>query len=165
MPYAPYTQRQAILAKLKAMYEAVEPDPVGGPASADPWPFKFSIVREGPLSEADFRKNYSLGIVPGKERKSDRIHPFIEADWEIHLEFQAIRNAGDGITPMQLAEQVLGVIQRVFMHDKRLGGVVIDTKEVGSEIDLETYGDKTIVGVCTVQVKYRHDIDDTRPTV
>ncbi len=156
------TYRMSIIAKLKTMYEAV--DNTIDPEPLDPWPFKFSLVKEGPLADVDFKKNYAIGIVPGPERKSPRIYPFMESDWTVVLEWQAYVPQGLGLTPLQHAEKVLGVVQRVFYKNQDLDGTVIDVRELGNEVDLESYGDKTVAGVVTIEIKYRHDADDTRVT-
>jgi hypothetical protein len=59
-----------------------------------------------------------------------------------------------------LAEQVLTQIQQCIYADKTMGGLAVDTVEIGNEIDLDTYGDDTVVGVMYIRVNYRHSHKD-----
>ena len=38
----------------------------------------------------------------------------------------------------------------------------VDTKRTGNEIDMTTYGDRSVVGVCFCEVMYRHSHLDPR---
>lgn len=154
------SQRTNAILALQAALQAIAPIT---PAPADPldqWPFKFTSVNLGPLGEPDFKKAYICGIVPGRETKVDK-YPIKEATLQLSIEFQATSNQG-GPKPALLAELVLTAIQRAIHADTTLGGTVVDTQEVGNEIDLETYGDKSVVGVVFVEMKYRHFHSDPR---
>jgi hypothetical protein len=148
--------RQSILSAIQAAFQAVQPPntsaPGYTPSDAD-WPFAFSTVAIGPLSDQDQRKAYSLGIVAGQERETFNF-PYINCKFQIALEFRATANQ-DSPAPGILAEQVLTVVKRVTDNNKTWGGLAIDTKRVGNEIDLTTYLDRSVVGVVYIEVQYR----------
>lgn len=153
---------------LKAVTATPPPDP-GDPVSPDAWPLTFDGVHLGPLKMRDARKTAIVGIVAGPERKKD-IFPWVECFFTVFIEFRGMVMASDldtdGNGSMELANRIMTTIQRVIYANKRLtvagNPTVIDTKEVANEYDLETYGDKTVVGLVAFEVQYRHDHQDTR---
>lgn len=155
--------RLQVMQKMKEKFQAVEPpdteDPDYTPSEAD-WPFKFSTVELGPLGAEDARKRYSLGIVPGREKYS-HLFPYIVSDHMIGIEFRVTKNRGDD-DPQIMAERCLSVCKRVVLQNKQWGDLAVDTQLVDSETDLVNFGDKSIVGVLFVTVKYRHSQFDDR---
>ncbi|MBY0560004.1 hypothetical protein [Hyphomicrobium sp.] len=137
--------------------DTTDPNYVAGPAD---WPLKFSTVALGPLGDEDNRKRYSLGIVPGPEKHS-HLFPFIVCDQQIGLEFRATKNKGDD-DPLVMAEHLMTVVKRLALKDKQWTGLAIDTELVNNEIDLVSFGDRSIVGVLFIVVKYRHSQFDPR---
>lgn len=163
--------RLQILRKIKAAFEAVEPadppdppDPLDPPGSVAPsldWPLKFSKVELGPLSDKDAKKRYTLGIVAGGEREKYTV-PYVECFWRVMIEFRGTVNQGDADVPAVMAENLLTVIKRVIDLNRHWGNLAVDTKRVVNEIDLEAYGDKTVVGVQEIEIFYRTSHVDPR---
>lgn len=155
--------RLQVLQKMKEKFAAIAPpdttDPDYAPSLAD-WPFKFSTVELGPLGAEDNRKRYSLGIVPGKEKYS-HLFPYIVCDHLIGIEFRVTKNRGED-DPQVMAERCLEVIKRCVLQNKQWDDLAVDTQLVDSEIDLVNFGDRSIVGVLFVIVKYRHSQFDAR---
>lgn len=139
------TIRREILEFIKGLYEAVNEASYG---------IKFSSVRLGPLGNPDSTKLCVVGIVPGDERKSD-LYPLKTSLFDVNIEFSVTANKGD--VPGVLVEKFLGVIQQVMYDNDTLGGLVIMCQERRSTIDMFTYLDKTIMGVVTFEVHYRHN--------
>jgi hypothetical protein len=131
---------------------------------ADPYGIAFSTVGLGPLADYDQRKRYSLGIVPGPERETLTM-PYITCFLTVNVEFRVTVNRDDH-APGVLIEELLTVVKRKLTEDRTWGGLAIDTKAIGSEIDLITYADRSAVGVCVAEVQYRHshlDLRDPKP--
>jgi hypothetical protein len=63
-----------------------------------------------------------------------------------------------------LIEQLLTVVKRAMTTDRTWGGRAIDTKIIGSEVDLITYADRAAMGVCIAQIQYRYNYADPRAT-
>jgi hypothetical protein len=61
-----------------------------------------------------------------------------------------------------LGEEVLTVVKRVLTNNRSWGGLAVDTKRTGNEIDLTTYADRSVVGVAFCEVMYRHSHLDPR---
>ena len=143
--------RQRILEAIEADFRAVDlPD----------WPLKFSTVELGPLADTDQRKRYSIGIVAGPE-KERHTFPYIECNFTVGVEFRVTVNRNDD-RPALIAEEVLTVIKRVLNNNRSWGGLAVDTKRTGNEIDMTTYGDRSVVGVCFCEVMFRHSHLDPR---
>jgi len=142
----------AIVASLAAMEENKPPN--------DPYGLTFSTVALGPLSGWDQRKKYSAGIVAGPEKETFQ-YPFVMCFLTLNVEFRVTVNRDDA-APGDLIEQVLTVVKRRMTEDRTWGGLAIDTKVIGSEIDLITYADRSAVGVCVCQLQYRYSYTDPR---
>jgi len=149
--------RHKILRTMAETFAAVsEPD----------YPLKFSTVGMGPLSEADHKKRFSIGIVPGPEQYKHSF-PYIERLLDVAIEFRITVNRTDP-DPGELAETVLTVVEQVVAKNRTWGGLALDTDYKTSELDMTTYDDKTIMGVLWVTVHYRHahgDPTDPNPSV
>jgi hypothetical protein len=146
----------AIVAKFEGM-QAEQP-------TNDPYGVTWSTVALGPLADFDQRKRYSLGVVAGPE-KEDFSMPYIMSFLTVNVEFRITANRDDA-APGVLAERALTVVKRGLTEDRQWGGLAIDTKIVGSEVDLTTYADRSVVGVCQAQVQFRYchlDPRDSNP--
>src|SRR5271165_429326 len=128
----------------------------------DPYGITWSTVALGPLAKEDHRKRYSLGVVPGPEKEAFE-YPFVMCFLTVNIEFRVTVNRDDD-SPGVMIEQALTVVKRGLVQDRSWGGLAIDTKTVGSEIDLITYADRSAVGVCVAQVQYRYGYADPRST-
>ena len=126
----------------------------------DPYGVTFSTVALGPLAKFDQRKRYSLGVHMGKESEKFQM-PFIMCFMTVNLEFRVTVNADD-TSPGAMIEQLLTVIKRFVGNNRSWGGLAIDTKVVGSEVDLVTYADRSALGVCVCEVQYRYNYSDPR---
>lgn len=153
--------RMTLLERIQAAYLTVKPptDPAHVPTDDD-WPYAFSSVDLGPLELEDHRKKHSIGIVPGPEKERFTF-PFIECNFEIGVEFRITVNKGEE-KPLIQAERMLTVVKRVIDIDRTWGGLAVDTKRKGNNIDLSSYGDKTVFGVMFIEVMFRHSHFDTR---
>ena len=143
---------QTIEAEFKAMLATEPPD--------DPYGVTFTTVAIGPLSGYDQRKQYSLGIVAGPEKETF-LYPYITCWLTLNIEFRVTVNRGDA-EPGVLIEQLLTVVKRKMTSDRTWGNRAIDTKVIGSEVDLITYADRSAVGVCMCEVQYRYNSVDPR---
>jgi len=155
--------REQILDKVLAAFQAVqEPDTTvpGYTPSLDDWPLTFSTVGFGPLTDTDHRKRYSIGIVTGSEREKDAF-PLIQCTLTVGIEFRITVNQNDP-SPAVMGERVLTVVKRVIDNNKTWGGLAVDTRRTNNEIDLTSYGDKTVMGVQFVEIIFRHSIKDVR---
>ena len=124
------------------------------------FPFAFSTVELGPLGMEDQRKQYTCGIVTGAEREKHTF-PYVECNLSIALEFRVAVNKGDP-RPAVMGEAVLTVMKRIVDANRSWGGLAVDTKRTGNEIDLTTYGEKSVVGVQFIEVLYRTSHLDPR---
>jgi hypothetical protein len=130
----------------------------------DPYGVTFSTVALGPLADYDQRKRYSLGVVAGPEKETFTI-PYITCWLQVNVEFRVTVNRDD-TAPGVMIEQLLTIVKRRLTEDRTWGALAIDTKVIGSEIDLVTYADRSAVGVCVAEVQYRYshlDPRDPRP--
>ena len=147
--------RHLILNKIVTTFEAVTT-----PATT-PDAF-FSKIELGPLSEADHRKRYVVGVVPGTEREKF-LFPYIECMLTVNVEFRITVNRGDD-SPGDVAETVLTLVKQTIMANRTWDSLALDTKIAGSEIDLQTYMDNSVVGLCVCEVQFRHShLDPTLP--
>ena len=151
--------RLTILNAIVAMFQNMQADQ----PTNDPYGITWSTVALGPLADYDQRKKYSLGVVPGPEKETFSM-PYIMCFLTVNVEFRVTANRDD-VAPGILAEQALTVVKRAITADRTWGGIAIDTKTIGSEIDLTTYADRSVVGVCQAQVQYRYsNLDPRDPT-
>ena len=127
---------------------------------ADPYSVQFTSVEHGPLGDFDNRKRYVAAVVPGRESKQTR-YPLTDCTLPVTIEFRMTIDRGDK-RPLVEAERVLGELQRRLGEDRTLGGLAIDTRETGNDIDLDTHADKAIEGAVFLEVRYRHATDDPR---
>ena len=134
----------------------------GYPANA-PYSVQFTSVEHGPLGDFDNRKRYVAAVVPGRESKQTR-YPLTDCTLPVTIEFRMTIDRGDK-RPLVEAERVLGEIQRRIAEDRTLGGLAIDVRETGNDVDLDTYADKAIEGAVFLEVRYRHGTDDPRAAV
>jgi len=148
--------RLTILNAIVAMFQNMQADQ----PTNDPYGITWSTVALGPLADYDQRKKYSLGVVPGPEKETFSM-PYIMCFLTVNVEFRVTANRDD-VAPGILAEQALTVVKRAITADRTWGGIAIDTKTIGSEIDLTTYADRSVVGVCQAQVQYRYSNLDPR---
>lgn len=126
-------------------------------------------VELGGLGNFDFAKRAMIGIVAGREEK-DPQYPLYNVRLPFAVEFHFTRNKGED-KPGEIAEGVLTIVQNVLHANKRLvfppdGPIVIDINETGNEVDIDTYGDKSVAGVVEWVVIYRHsehDVTDPNP--
>jgi len=155
--------REQILDKILAVFQAVketDTTTTGYTPSPDDWPLTFSTVGFGPLTDADHRKRYSIGIVTGSEREKDAF-PLVQCTLQVGIEFRITVNQNDK-SPAAMGEQVLTVVKRVIDNNKTWGGLAVDTRRTNNEIDMTSYGDKTVMGVQFIDIIFRHSIRDVR---
>jgi hypothetical protein len=156
MPANVTSVRLSILSAIVATFQNMHADQ---PAD-DPFGITWSTVALGPLADYDQRKKYSLGVVPGPEKETFSM-PYIMCFLTVNVEFRVTANRNDD-PPGVLAEQALTVVKRALTADRTWGSKALDTKVIGSEIDLVTYADRSVVGVCQATVQYRYSHLDPR---
>jgi hypothetical protein len=159
------TVRLALIRSVKKLFDNVT-DEENPSEDKTYYGVKFSVVGIGALGDGDNRKKYAIGIVVGEERKPST-YPTKDPLLELNIEFRQTINAGDE-DPGIASEVLLGVVQQVVADNETIGGLAISWLEVGNEIDLVTYSDKSVRGVVRTQVQYRHafnSVYDTVPTV
>ena len=150
------TVREKIIEALVARLKTIEPDPT----DPDGFSFAFADVKRGSLPAQDHTKRYMAGVVPGRETKKD-LYPFIHCSLPVDIEFRITIQSKDKSSSHE-AERLLGEVQRCIYFDKELGGLCLDIRETGNEIDMNTYSDKTVLGVLSIEIPYRHAHDDPR---
>lgn len=139
------TVRRKLLEGMRATFQAVD---------EATWGLKFSIVAMGPLAAPDFRRRFSIGIVPQQETYGD-LFPLITRSLQIAIEFRATVNKDDE-DPGLVAEFLLGKVEGICLQDITWGGLAISTKLRGNEVNMVTFADRTIDGVLFLTVDYRH---------
>lgn len=149
---------EAIQARLQDMANRLPADPQD--IQPTEYPFAFSSVEIGPLDVGDHKKRYMAGIVPGRERKQTR-YPITDCTLPITIELRMTVNRGDQKPGVEM-ENLITQTQRIIMEDRHFGGLVIDCRETGNEVDLTVYDDKTIMGAIFFDVLYRHSTLDPR---
>jgi hypothetical protein len=157
------SKRSQILTTIRDLYKAV----AAGAPVGDPFPFAFSRAELGPIAYGADAKQYTVGIVAGDETKRD-LFPFKEATLPIAIEFQRVKQKGEASTA-EMAEEMLTVVQRVVNEASTAGTTntlnldfVVDVRETGNHVDLDSFADKAIAGVLYIEVQYRHSRYDTR---
>ena len=155
----PDTLRLQCLEKIRANLAEL----LDGHPTSDPYSLRFTSVEHGPLADFDNRKRYVAGVVPGREVKQTR-YPQTDCMLPVTVEFRMTIDRGDQ-RPAIEAERVLGELQRCISADRTLGGLAIDTRETGNDVDLDNYADKAIEGAVFLEVRYRHATDDPRAAV
>jgi len=148
--------RSTILAAIVAKFASMQ----STAPENDPYGITWSTVALGPLVKFDQKKRYSLGVVPSTE-KTKFLYPWVENLLTINVEFRVTVNRDDD-APGVMIENALTVVQRALTEDRTWGGLALDTKLVGNEIDLVTYADRSAMGVCVCTVQYRHAYSDPR---
>lgn len=141
--------RLQILETVREVYKSAVIDDANG---------RFSLVEIGPLADQDQRRRYSLGIVPGVERKTYQF-PFQMCFLPMATEFRITVNQGEPKSGI-MAERLMTNVQTIMYENSKLNGLAIDTKEVGNEVDMTTYGDRSVYGVVYWEVQYRHAHSD-----
>jgi hypothetical protein len=148
--------RLLILNEIVAKFANMDPNLPPG----DPYGLSWGTAELGPLADFDNKKRYSIGVVPGAERETFQI-PFVMCFLAVNVEFRITINRFDE-RPGIMAEQALTVVKRALTEDRHWGGKAIDTKIAGSEIDMMTYADRSVMGVCNAVVQYRYNYNDVR---
>jgi hypothetical protein len=137
--------RRKLIEAMRSTFQAVDEATHG---------LKFSIVAVGPLADPDYRRRYSIGLVPQQEIYGD-LYPHITRELQVAIEFRVTVNRDDE-DPGLMAEHMLGVIETICLADITWGGRAIDTKLMGNEVNMATFADRTVDGVLFVRVKFRH---------
>lgn len=144
--------RLNLLKKIKSIFESVT-DEEAPPENKKFYGIKFSVVGIGALSAVDTRKRFAIGIVVGDEKlptTTGTRDPILSVD----IEFRQTLNNGDE-EPGIAVERLLAQVQQIIMDHDDLEGEAISFSEVGNEIDLTTYSDKTVRGVVRCEMQYR----------
>ena len=153
------TRRLLCLEALRAHLAAV----VEGEPEADPYSFAYSAVKLGPLGDTDYRKRLVAGIVTGRARH-EPLYPLDQVTLPLAIELRLMVNTGD-LEPAIEAETLLGEVQRRVQENTTLGGLAVDLREVGSQVTLELYDDKSVIVTLFLDLLYRHHSSDPRLAV
>lgn len=143
------TVRRKLLEAIRATFQAVD---------EATWGLKFSMVAIGPLAAPDYRRRFSIGIVPQQETYGD-LFPLIARSLQLAIEFRVTVNKDDE-DPGLVAEFLLGQVESICLQDITWGGHAINTKLRGNEINMDTFADRAIDGVVFLTVDYRHSRKD-----
>lgn len=116
----------------------------------------FPNVKKGPLGQPDSTKRVTVGIVAGDERKSD-LYPLRQVLWDVNVEFSVTAQAGE--VPSDLLEKYMGVVNQIIIDNNQVGlpDIVVMINDRRSTVDQFTYADKTVMGMITFEVNYRHN--------
>jgi hypothetical protein len=148
--------RLQILQAMKAAFVAVAPDQ----PTDDPMGWQFTTVAIGPLADADQRKRLSMGIHVGQDQLSYKFESQMHM-MAVNLELRLTINRGDE-SPGEMLEQIITMVQRVVMANRKWGGLAIDTKIVNTDVDLLTYLDRSAMAAVALVVQFRHHFSDPR---
>lgn len=134
-----------------------------GPASPN-GSLAFEQVELGPIDPPTAgRFRAFAGIVPGHETKRYET-TVVYCTLPVAIEFHAVWQSSDEVSPQQLGEQILTSIQTTIENDITLGGYSIDCKEISNEITLKLFSSRQISGVAHFDILYRHSQwDPTQP--
>lgn len=135
----------------------------------DPYGYAPGSVGVGPLGDFDKRKRFVIGITAGREVKQDR-YPLKECILPINVEFQYQVQTDEGVVA-DVVEDVMGAIQRRMLEIAKnnrpapFDQLVVDLRETGNDIVLESSLDRFVEGVVFWEYLYRHHHDDPRKLV
>ena len=123
----------------------------------------FDAVELGPITDQIAnRKRSMIGIVPGREVKNIEF-PLTICILPVSIEFKVTWGVGDP-PAAELIEHVLGDIQKAILSDTGLSGNALDVRDIGNEIQMNAYTDKSPSGVAFFDLVYRHNtLDPTQP--
>lgn len=164
----PLPIRTTILQAIQARFTGIDPD-AATPVTArnptgDPIGITWTSVQIGGLLGQDNRKINSMGIVSVREIPNYETYPVINAGWQVNLETRSTHNTGD-LIPALIAERSLAAMQRVVSVDGTWGGLAIDTIEIGNEVDIDSYADRSIMVVLMLRITYRRSQFDPRVVI
>lgn len=127
----------------------------------DPYGYEFSKISFGQLGEGNKLKRLVGGLVVGRETKSD-LYPVVECNLPVIIDFRYLGDTSDSAIASVIAEEVLGAVQRRVFSDRTLGGLAIDVRETGNDLDIDFSEDMSIIGSMYIEIIYRHDHGDPR---
>lgn len=154
------TIREINIEALVAIFEAMR----DGEPEADPYTITWSIVsRVDPAAHA-YGKHYALGVVEAEERVLKVLTSTMQ-DKALDIDLIFRINVEPDVEAAKDLNRVLGELQRVIGDDPTLGGLVIDLRERGSNLDVEGVQDKQAEGVLFITMHYRVNERDPRSRV
>jgi hypothetical protein len=116
----------------------------------------FTLVSLGPIDGFENRMRYTAGIVPGDEIKKT-LYPITDCTLPVTVEFRMTWNTGDASDHEAESERLLGLIEKVLVQDRTLGGNAIDFYTVGNAITMDLFTEKDIIGAIHFEMRYRHN--------
>lgn len=138
------TIRERIMVQLVATFEA---------APVAPLVLNWDVVTRDPVTATTVQNvDTALGLYDTTERVRERTgyeERFLNVVVEFHL-----RMAEDDVASRFLNHAIGEVVSRVGA-DLSHGGLAIDTKEAGNELDVDGQYDKYVSGVIVFEVRYR----------
>lgn len=144
--------RQRIMDNLKQRFEAARHDFI----EVDQ---EWSLVTRNPVGKDAMLQLRSLvALYDLKEGKVDRIN-YQMCTITLATEFY-VRAHYDDDDPSKMIGEAMTEVQKTIQADINCGGLSVDIKEMGNEIDLETYGSRIAAGVVMWNVVYRHKTAD-----
>ncbi|KRW94355.1 hypothetical protein [Paracoccus sp. MKU1] len=139
-----HTVRERIMQAIQARFES---------APAQPGDISWGLVTRKPITKSDIaNENFALGLYDTSERIKEG------TGWEMHflnvvLEFHVRIHEGD--EPSTFLNHCLGQVSTRIGEDITWGGLAINTRESGSELDIDGAFDKYVSGILVVDVSYR----------
>lgn len=153
------TVRNRILDNLKIQLGEMQ----SGFPVLDPYTVTWSEITRENIEKLAKGKLYALGIYDTEETKSPRIYPITDCTLRVLVEFHVyVQSTKRGSSELN---RVLGEIERKIREDRTLGGLAIETEFLGNEFDIDGPYDHEVMGVVTMNIKYRHHTDDPRRIV
>ena len=154
--------RELVLRHLASLFTAMEigqPETIDGYGNPNAYEFTFSTVVRHPLSERERRTRYALAVVDGRENKIENI-AFMTNQFDVALDFSALLDTNE--SPSEVLNMMLTNMQRKIREDITLGGLVDRVAELGNDLDIEFWEERSVSGTLFIQIQYRHAEADPR---
>jgi hypothetical protein len=138
-----HTIREQIMQNLKVVFET----------DTDPSRVTWDFVTRAPItSEATHRHSYMLGLYDVSERIREAAmveYRNLNVVCEFHVQL------AEGDEPSTFLNHCLGSIANRIGEDITVGGLALNTRENGSELDIDGAFDKYVSGIIIFDVSYR----------
>lgn len=122
----------------------------------------WNTVVRAPLSRLEKKMGNCVGITTGSERvlRRDMVETRV---LPVMIEFECRTLLGD--SPDDSVIETLCEIQATVKVDLQFGGLCLHMYEIDNTLDIEAGDDRSVGGVVTFEVTYRHMFDDPRRLV
>jgi len=118
----------------------------------------------GPLTEAQFKKNFAVGIMEGDLTLAHQMT--VDTNLlQVTLEIFARIDATQASAGMTAWNSILTDLHRTLRSDRTLNGLVSNVEMLGNSVDPDSWLDKKIDGAVFLRLNYKTAEDDPRERV